>query len=121
MNRQIVVAFLRKFGCTATTAANGAEAIRMWQEGNFDMIFMDCQMPEVDGYMMATRTIRSLEANGRHTPIIAMTAHAMTGDREACIASGMDDYLSKPLNLLQLNSTIRRWASRAADTNAVRV
>ncbi|MBI2687623.1 MAG: response regulator [Acidobacteria bacterium] len=108
VNRRVAVAFLRKLGCTVETAVDGAAAIQMWQNGNFDLIFMDCQMPEMDGYA-ATQSIRCIEAGGRRTPIIAMTAHAMSGDRETCLAAGMDDYLAKPLDLDQLSATLSRW------------
>jgi len=109
VNRRVAVAFLRKLGCTVETAADGAAAVRMWRSGNYDLVFMDCQMPEVDGYA-ATSAIRALETAGQHTPIIAMTAHAMEGDREMCLRAGMDDYLPKPLDLRELTAALSRWA-----------
>jgi CheY-like chemotaxis protein len=91
-----------------TIAVNGSEAVRLFGEQEFDLVLMDVQMPEVDGFT-ATRRIRELESrSGRHTPIIAMTAHALKGDRERCIASGMDGYLSKPIQPDDLRTTIHR-------------
>jgi len=99
INRQVAVAFLHKLGHQVTLAVNGAEALAKWRAGAFDLIFMDVQMPEMDGFEV-TRQIRQEEkASGSHIPIIAMTAHAMTGDRERCLESGMDDYISKPISV----------------------
>ncbi len=111
VNRRVAVGFLKKLGCTVETAGDGAAAIRMWQAGNYDIVFMDCQMPELDGYA-ATRQIRSMERGRDRTPIIAMTAHAMVGDREICLAAGMDDYVSKPLDLNVIAATVARWAPK---------
>ena len=109
VNLRVASAFLQKLGCTITTAKDGMEAVRFWRENRFDIIFMDCQMPEMDGYA-ATRNIRTLEMSvGQRTPIIAMTAYAMTGDREDCLASGMDDYLTKPLDIRELKAALQRW------------
>jgi signal transduction histidine kinase/CheY-like chemotaxis protein len=110
VNRRVAVAFLRKLGCAVATADDGTAAVRMWREGRYDMIFMDCQMPELDGYA-AAQSIRAQERDGARTPIIAMTAHAMAGDREICLAAGMDDYLAKPLEIAQLASILTRWTA----------
>jgi CheY-like chemotaxis protein len=85
-------------GHRVAIAVNGREAIAKWREGEFDLIFMDVQMPELDG-LEATKRIRA-EEGGReaHIPIVAMTANAMIGDREECLAAGMDDYISKPIS-----------------------
>nr|MBA2269077.1 response regulator [Chthoniobacterales bacterium] len=97
INRAVATALLQKRGHTLVQAANGREAVEAAAREFFDIIFMDVQLPEMDGYE-ATRRIRRMErATGRRTAIVAMTAHAMTGDRERCLASGMDGYLSKPL------------------------
>ena len=87
---------LRNLGYDVEIAANGREAIEMTSHTDYTIVFMDCQMPEIDGYT-ATRTIRQRDGDLRYTPIIAMTANAMIGDRDKCIASGMDDYIAKPL------------------------
>jgi CheY-like chemotaxis protein len=86
--------------------ANGLEALSQWQTEKFDLIFMDVQMPEMDG-LTATRQIRQAEeACGLHIPIVAMTARAMAGDRERCLEAGMDDYITKPLNRVSLDKVL---------------
>ncbi len=96
-NRAVISGILKKRGHVLTLAANGCEAVQAAAHGMFDVIIMDVQMPEMDGFD-ATRHIRETEiASSRHTPIVAMTAHAMAGDRERCLAAGMDHYLSKPV------------------------
>jgi PAS domain S-box-containing protein len=99
VNQKLAVALLEKWGHQVTVAPNGAEAVRRWSTGSFDLILMDVQMPEMDG-LEATRTIRQREfdAGGdSRMPIIAMTAHALKGDEERCLAAGMDAYVSKPI------------------------
>jgi PAS domain S-box-containing protein len=96
INQYAATQVLRKLGYDVEIANNGQEAIDMTLHKDYTIVFMDCQMPEVDGYD-ATTAIRRREANHRHTPIIAITAHTMAGDREKCLASGMDDYIVKPL------------------------
>jgi CheY-like chemotaxis protein/anti-sigma regulatory factor (Ser/Thr protein kinase) len=112
VNRKVAEAFLAKMGCQVDIACDGVEVVRMWMKGEYDIVFMDCQMPEADGYS-ATKAIRAHEANSGspRTPIIAMTAYAMEGDREACLAAGMDDYLSKPLRMEDLGMALRRWGA----------
>jgi PAS domain S-box-containing protein len=108
VNQRLAVALIEKLGHCATLAANGLETIAKWKEGGFDLILMDVQMPEIDGFE-ATRRIRIHEAgSGARTPIIAMTAHAMTGDRERCIEEGMDDYISKPVRREAIEAAIAR-------------
>lgn len=109
---------LRKFGIVhIDQAIDGIEAIRRYQEGDYDVIFMDCQMPELDGYR-ATEELRQLESRGmRHTPIIAMTANAMVGDREKCLKAGMDDYVSKPIRVQHLRGALQQWFCLDAPAN----
>lgn len=109
VNQEVGRSMLETFGCSVDIAQNGAEALQLLDSRDYDLVFMDCQMPMMDGYE-ATREIRKKEQSGSaHIPIIAMTAHAMTGDREVCLAAGMDDYLSKPFSLLQLSRKLDRW------------
>jgi two-component system sensor histidine kinase/response regulator len=97
INRAVAAGILEKRGHSLMHAGNGREAVEAVARETFDLILMDGQMPEMDGFE-ATRRIRELEeATGAHTRIVAMTAHAMAGDRERCLAAGMDDYVSKPL------------------------
>jgi two-component system sensor histidine kinase/response regulator len=109
INRTVASALLSKHGLRTAVAHNGREAAEMARANDYAAILMDCQMPELDGYE-ATRRIRSQES-GRHVPIIAMTAHSMPGDRERCLAAGMDDYLSKPVHAEQLEAVVERWLS----------
>jgi CheY-like chemotaxis protein len=107
---------LENLGCRADVAADGREAVNMLTQFAYDVVFMDCQMPEMDGFA-ATAVIRQREAStGHHVPIIAMTANAMQGDRERCLAAGMDDYISKPVTLGDLVARLRQWALPAAET-----
>ena len=111
VNQKVAVRLLEKLGCRVDVAANGLEAVELLAELAYDLVFMDCQMPEMDGFE-ATRTIRQREASsGHHVPIIAMTANAMQGDSEQCLAAGMDDYLSKPVSFEALAAAARKWAS----------
>ncbi|MDT8421898.1 MAG: response regulator [Desulfuromonadales bacterium] len=111
VNQQVAKGILRKFGCTVDLAVNGIEAVARAASGNYDAIFMDCQMPRMDGYE-ATREIRrqeSADGAGRHTPIIALTANALSGDREKCLTAGMDDYLSKPFGQERMGRILHQW------------
>ncbi len=90
-------------------AGNGLEALAALKKESFDLVFMDVQMPEMDGYE-ATAAIREAERdNGRHQPVIALTAHAMKGDREKCLAAGMDGYLSKPIRPQELDEVLEEY------------
>jgi len=109
-NQKLAMLLLQKIGCEVIVVTNGRDAVVAAQGGNHDLILMDCQMPEMDGFE-ATIAIRGAEKNTpRHIPIIAMTANAMQGDREKCLSVGMDDYISKPINPKQLRQIIERWS-----------
>jgi len=113
VNQKVATRLLERLGCEVQIAGDGREALERVREATFDLVFMDCQMPVMDGFE-ATRAIRRLEAGrGRHLPIIAMTAHAMAADREACLAAGMDDYLAKPIRVDTLRETVERWSKPA--------
>ncbi|HEY0831651.1 MAG TPA: response regulator [Candidatus Dormibacteraeota bacterium] len=107
-NLKVTVRMVERLGYRADVAANGAEAVNILKGLQYDAVLMDCQMPEMDGYE-ATRLIRADEAAGRHLPIIAMTAAALAGDRERCLAAGMDDYISKPVKLHVVAALLERW------------
>ncbi|MFZ5763614.1 MAG: ATP-binding protein [Thermodesulfobacteriota bacterium] len=113
VNRKIALAMLERLGLTATVAENGRRALDLLGRHSFAVVLMDCQMPELDGYA-ATAAWRAVEAQeGRgHTPIIALTAHAMEGDRERCLAAGMDDYLAKPVKKEDLCAMLEKWLPR---------
>jgi len=122
VNRQVAQRLLSLIGISFDTAENGKEGFEMMGRGNFDVVLMDCQMPVMDGYT-ATRSRRTLEQERSlpRIPIIAMTANAMAGDREKCLASGMDDYMSKPLNRGLLEQTIRKWMPKNRKSEAIPV
>jgi CheY-like chemotaxis protein len=115
VNQQVALAMLKREGLEVTVANNGVEALRAYTVGDFDVILMDCHMPEMDGFE-ATRHIRGMEAqtHRRRVPIIALTANAMQQDRDACLAAGMDDHLSKPYTRAQIHATLERWLGRSA-------
>jgi PAS domain S-box-containing protein len=108
VNQLVARAMLERAGCVVQVAANGEEAVQMSADGSFDMIFMDCQMPTLDGYA-ATAAIRRREGDAQRTPIVAMTANAMPGDRERCISAGMDDYIAKPIDDAVLRQALDKW------------
>ena len=109
VNRKVAIALLQKAGHSVDIAENGLEAFNILQKTAYSIVLMDVQMPVMDG-LESTRQIRRWEAGKRHVSIIAMTAHAMKGDRERCMEAGMDDYISKPINKNALFSAIERWA-----------
>lgn len=110
VNQKVAIRMLEKLGCRVDVAANGLEAVELWKQFPYEMIFMDCQMPELDG-LAATRLIREGERQGHHIPIIAMTANAMERDREECLQAGMDDYASKPVKIDLLGELLSRYSS----------
>jgi len=116
VNQAVAVRMLEKCGFAAHLAGNGRKALEAMSERAYAAVLMDCQMPELDGYD-TTREIRRREEGGPRIPIIAMTAHAMKGERERCLAAGMDDYLTKPLRKQTLKDVLARWVP-AADTAA---
>jgi two-component system sensor histidine kinase/response regulator len=110
VNQRVIEAMLAKRGFAVECAVDGREALTMLDLRSYALVFMDCQMPELDGYdTTAAIRISELEGGGRHMTIVAMTAHAMKGDRERCLAAGMDDYLSKPLRPAALDAVLERW------------
>jgi len=111
VNQQVAKGVLRKLGCRVDLAMDGREAISDFEKHHYDIIFMDCQMPRMDGYE-ATAEIRRLETSssaGRHIPVIALTANALSGDREKCLAAGMDDYVSKPFDKQRIIKVLKHW------------
>jgi two-component system sensor histidine kinase/response regulator len=113
VNREVALGMLAALGCEARVAVDGAQAIEMFQQGGFDVVLMDCNMPVMDGYA-ATQAIRAfeLEAHRVRVPIVALTANALDGGRERCIAAGMDDFLTKPFTIAQLRSGLEHWTHK---------
>jgi CheY-like chemotaxis protein len=107
VNQRLALRILEKLGCRCEVAGDGHEALRLWAAGRHDVVLMDCQMPGLDG-LQVTREIRSRESGERRTPIVALTANAMAGDRELCLAAGMDDFVSKPFRSDTLRETLLR-------------
>jgi signal transduction histidine kinase/DNA-binding response OmpR family regulator len=111
VNQILAKRLLEKLGCRVDLALNGIEAVEMWDKCSYDAVFMDCQMPEMDGFE-ATNEIRRREqtsASFRHTPIVALTANTMQGDQEKCLTAGMDDFIAKPFNVETLRRALERW------------
>ena len=119
INQKLTIVLLQKAGYSVDAVDNGLQALERVQANRYSTILMDVQMPDMDGFE-ATRQIRILEqSSGQHIPIIAMTAHAMAGDRERCIAAGMDDYVSKPLEPRVLFSALDRWTQNIREDEAL--
>ena len=115
VNQIVARKMLEKPGCRITVASDGVEAVDWAARWSFDLILMDCHMPNMDGFA-ATAAIRAMEQGGNvHRIIVAQTANAMSGDREACLAASMDDYLTKPFNAEKLAGIIKKWVPVTAD------
>ena len=120
VNQEIALVMLETLGCSVTVAQNGREAVDQAQATPYDLILMDCQMPELDGFE-ATRLIREWEqSNSRSSiPIVALTAHATPGDREQCLAAGMNEYISKPFSMDDLRAVLTFWLQPAPTQSTV--
>jgi CheY-like chemotaxis protein len=112
-NQKVVRRLLEKLGCTVTIAGNGLEALDRLAGAAFDLVLMDCQMPEMDGFE-ATRQIRRSDRGHAAIPIVALTANAMASDREACLDAGMDDFVTKPVRPEELGQALGRWFGRTS-------
>lgn len=119
INAEIATALLHDLGCTVVRAADGEAAVQCFGADRFDLVLMDCQMPGMDGFE-ATGQIRGLEAGraGRRTPIIALTANSLSGDRERCLAAGMDDHVAKPFRRAQLRTAMARWVGSGSGSGS---
>ncbi|MEO7426501.1 MAG: response regulator, partial [Fibrobacteria bacterium] len=116
VNLTVASAMLKRMGCTVETVLDGSSALLATSERPYDLVFMDCQMPVMDGYE-TTRKFRARESEGQHTPIIALTAHATAGVKEHCLAEGMDDYVSKPFTYGEIGLMVRKWVKPGLDWN----
>ncbi len=110
INQKVIERMVQKLGYRADLVANGREALEALTRMPYGLVFMDCQMPEMDGFE-ACREIRNRDQGGTRIPVIAITANAMKGDRERCLAAGMDDYVSKPFRQDVLKNMIEKWIS----------
>ena len=119
VNQLVARRMLERHGCLTDVAATGKAAVEAARDGAYDLILMDCEMPEMDGFD-AARTIREAErGTSRRVPIVAITANTLRGDRERCLAAGMDDYLSKPVTTDALDAMVVRWLGAARPAPAV--
>ncbi|MFZ3285619.1 MAG: EAL domain-containing protein, partial [Telluria sp.] len=111
-NQMVAAGMLAMNGCACEFASNGREALEAVRNGDFDLILMDCSMPEMDGYEATAHIRAHEEGSGRRTPLVAMTANTQRGDAEKCLAAGMDDYLAKPITLVELRRKLEQWLPR---------
>ena len=116
VNQRVLQRLLERLGCSVDLVADGREAVERARSGGYDLVLMDCQMPVLDGFG-ATREIRALGGDVARVPIVAVTAHALAGDRERCLENGMDDYVTKPLRTEDLERVLARWAPRSAQAS----
>jgi CheY-like chemotaxis protein len=114
INRLVTVRLLEELGYATATAENGRQAVEAVARGGYDLVLMDCHMPEMDGFAATAEIRRREEVGSRHTPIVAVTADALSGDAERCLAAGMDDYLAKPVTLERLAAVVERWVAPSA-------
>ena len=117
VNQEVAREMLKAMGATLVVAADGFEALEAFEHSTFDLVLMDCQMPGMDGFAATARMRERERARSSHTPIVAMTASALAGDREHCLAMGMDDYLSKPITRQALWAVLSRWTGNAANVS----
>jgi two-component system sensor histidine kinase/response regulator len=118
VNQRVAMTMLAKMGHRITLATNGLEALELWRQSDFDLVLMDVQMPEMTG-LQATMQIRREEAIGAHVPIVAMTASAMSEERDRCLAAGMDDFISKPVSYNVIEQMITATFSHRERANPV--
>jgi len=122
VNQSVARTMLQRLGLSVEVADNGREGVRALESGRFDVVLMDCQMPEMDGFEATTAIRRREQKEGRaRQPVIAMTANAMEGDRQRCLAVGMDDYLAKPVKQMELRRMLHLWLQRTATAGATSV
>lgn len=114
VNQMVARESLKRLGCRVDMVANGREAVEAALSLPYDLIFLDCQMPEMDGFD-ACRAIRHAESHGQHTPIIAMTANVLKGDKEKCLSAGMDDYLPKPVRMADMAKMVEHWLGASVE------
>jgi len=118
INLKVARHMLEKAGCTVTVARTGPEALEAALTTPFDCVLMDVQLPDMDGLAVTGKIREAEQESGRHVPVIAMTAHAMKGDREKCLAAGMDDHVPKPIDRSRLLEAVSRWAAPGAAVDA---
>jgi PAS domain S-box-containing protein len=116
INQQVALRMLEKIGYKADVALNGIEAFEAIKKNHYDLILMDCQMPEMDGYTLTAKIRKMEKKSGRHSLIIAMTAHVLKGDREKCLSAGMDDYIPKPIDMKLLTKVLHHWMGGKKDS-----
>ena len=113
VNQKVVMGMLKKLGYEADLVENGKDAVDAIELNDYLLVLMDCQMPEMDGYE-ATRRIRQISGKRHYTPIVAITANAMLGDKEKCLDAGMDGYMSKPVKMDLLQEVLGQWCKKAS-------